>query len=68
MTNLKGIFYIFVILMPFVYGEEAGTSLVNCAACLSVETEIDNYSCKVNCQVLDSQNGIYEIIYYSSRR
>ena len=62
MTNLKGIVYILVTLIHLIYGDETGTSLVNCAACLSVQTQIDNYSCKVNCQVFDSQNGIYDII------
>ena len=44
-------------MISVIRNEETGNSLVNCAACLSVQTQVDNWSCDVNCKVVNSENG-----------
>ena len=49
---------IFIVsVVSLVQGEETGNSLVNCAACQSLQAQIDHWSCDVNCKVINSQNG-----------
>ena len=49
-----------------VRGEETGNSLVTCTACQSVQAQIDNWSCDINCKVASGNNGIFDIISYVS--
>ena len=49
-----------------VRGEETGNSLVTCSACQSVQAQIDNWSCDINCKVANGNNGIFDIISYIS--
>ena len=44
-----------------VRGEETGNSLVTCTACQSVQAQIDNWSCRVNRQVANGNNGILSL-------
>ena len=48
---------IILLMISVIRNEETGNSLVNCAACLSVQTQVDNWSCDVNCKVVNSENG-----------
>ena len=35
----------------------SSSSVVNCAACRSVQMQVDSWQCKVNCHVISGQNG-----------
>ena len=51
-------FIIFASMMIlFVKSENNGNTLVNCAACQSVQ--VQDWSCDVNCQVIKGSNGEY---------
>ena len=41
---------------------ETGNSLVTCATCQTLQAQIDNWSCDINCQVANGNNG--KMIYY----
>ena len=47
-----------------VRAEETGNSLVTCTACQSVQAQIDNWSCDINCKVANGNNGIFDITSY----
>ena len=36
---------------------ETGNSLVTCAACQSLQAQINNWSCDINCQVVKGSSG-----------
>ena len=36
---------------------ETGNSLVTCAACQTLQAQIDNWSCDINCRVANGNNG-----------
>ena len=36
---------------------ERGNSLVTCTACQTVQAQIDNWSCDINCRVANGNNG-----------
>ena len=57
MIHLKGISCILVLFVSFIRSEETGNSLLNCAACQTLQAKIDHWSCNVNCKVINSQNG-----------
>ena len=38
---------------------ETGNSLVTCAACQTLQTQIDDWSCDINCRVANGNNGMY---------
>ena len=59
MANFCKILSVILSVVSVIRSEETGNSLVNCAACLSVQTQVDNWSCDVNCKVVNSQNGKY---------
>ena len=44
-------------MVSVIRSEETGNSLVNCAACQSLQAKIDHWSSDVNCKVINSQNG-----------
>ena len=38
---------------------ETGNSLVTCSACQTIQAQIDNWSCDINCKVANGNNGKY---------
>ena len=63
MIHLKGISCNLVLFTSFIRSEETGNSLVNCAACQSLQAQINHWSCDVNCKVINSQNGKWLLFY-----
>ena len=57
MSQLSFLAVIMMVVMVGVKAGSTGNSLVNCAACQAVQTQIDNWSCDVNCKVINAQNG-----------
>ena len=41
------------------WAAETGNSLVTCAACQTLQAQIDDWSCDINCQVANGNNGMY---------
>ena len=50
--------------MMQVQAAETGNSLVTCAACQTLQAQIDNWSCDINCRVANSNNGTFWRFYF----
>lgn len=57
--NLFSFLAMMMMVVVGVNTESMQNSLVNCAACQTVQLQVDNWSCDVNCQVIQGQNGEY---------
>ena len=49
-----------------VRGAETMNSMVTCTACQTLQAQIDNWSCDINCKVANGNNGIFDIVFYVS--
>ena len=54
--NLFGVLAVMVVVVVGVKAESPGNSLLNCAACQTVQAKTE-WACDVNCQVIKGQNG-----------
>ena len=63
---IVGVFLLAFFPYVVVRGEETGNSLVTCAACQTLQAQIDNWSCDINCKVANGNNGIFDMISYVS--
>ena len=52
-----GISFLVFLRIILAQGAETGNSLVTCAACQTLQAQIDNWSCDINCRVANGNNG-----------